>query len=269
MSNEPGTWPSGLMSTRSGHGEPMLFIHGIGHRRQMWNPVTPGLSSDFEVLTVDLPGFGESPGLPPSESPTVSTLADKVEAELDARGWQTAHLVGNSLGAWICLELARRGRARSVCALMPAGLWRTSRGIATLRNKALFAIWSAGAKIPLSDRIVKNRYVRTLALFGLFGRPWRIPCDEASADARNLRHCDFSRTMSAIDNQSFEGGSSIVVPVTVVIGGRDPLIRRGETDLGKVPPQTKVVVHRHLGHVPTWDDPELVQLIVREAACAG
>ena len=42
---------------------------------------------------------------------------------MDAAGFETAHLVGNSLGGWIVLELAARGRARSVSALAPAGGW--------------------------------------------------------------------------------------------------------------------------------------------------
>lgn len=46
---------------RAGHGEPLVLIHGIGHRRQAWAPVFPLLTPHRDVIAVDLPGFGESP----------------------------------------------------------------------------------------------------------------------------------------------------------------------------------------------------------------
>src|SRR5947209_14648532 len=42
---------------------------------------------------------------------------------MDAAGFETAHLAGNSLGGYVALKLAERGRARSVVALAPAGGW--------------------------------------------------------------------------------------------------------------------------------------------------
>ena len=50
-------------------------------------------------------------------------LVDAVEEAMDAAGWDTAHLVGNSMGGWIAAELAARGRARTVVATSPAGLY--------------------------------------------------------------------------------------------------------------------------------------------------
>ena len=50
-------------------------------------------------------------------------FADEIERQLDELGWQTAHIVGNSLGGWVSFELERRGRARSVTAIAPAGGW--------------------------------------------------------------------------------------------------------------------------------------------------
>jgi pimeloyl-ACP methyl ester carboxylesterase len=50
-------------------------------------------------------------------------LADHVEAAMDEAGWETAHIAGNSLGAYVALQLAGRDRARTVVALAPAGGW--------------------------------------------------------------------------------------------------------------------------------------------------
>ena len=43
---------------RSGSGEPLLLIHGIGSRWQMWEPVIGALAAHHEVIAIDLPGFG-------------------------------------------------------------------------------------------------------------------------------------------------------------------------------------------------------------------
>jgi pimeloyl-ACP methyl ester carboxylesterase len=50
-------------------------------------------------------------------------LADAVERAMDEAGFESAHMVGNSLGGWVALQLAARGRAETVVALAPAGGW--------------------------------------------------------------------------------------------------------------------------------------------------
>ncbi len=50
-------------------------------------------------------------------------LVDDMERRMDALGWDTAHIVGNSLGGWVAFELARRGRARTLTGIAPAGGW--------------------------------------------------------------------------------------------------------------------------------------------------
>lgn len=244
--------------SRTGRGAPMLLIHGIGHRHQMWDPVIPILAEHFDTVSIDLPGFGESDPLGDGDAPTPARLADRVELVMDELGWSSAHLVGNSLGGWLSLELARRGRATSVCALMPAGLWRSTGGTARVRRQVLFSLWTNGSRLPGAGFLLRRSLLRTIGLFGLFGRPWRIPPAVAADDARNLATCDFDRTMAALEGTRFGGGADVDVPITVVFGGRDPLIRAAETDLGELPSLVAVVAHKHLGHVPTWDDPELV-----------
>src|SRR5918998_1246787 len=101
---------------RGGVGEPLVLIHGVGHTWRGWKPMLPLLERDFDVLAVDLPGFGRSASLPAGTEPTPEALADAVERAMDAAGFGRAVLCGNSLGGWIALELARRGRAGPVVA---------------------------------------------------------------------------------------------------------------------------------------------------------
>ncbi len=81
------------------------------------------LAADFDVLAPDLPGFGASAPLPGDVAPTPRALAEAIAAWLDELEVESAHLVGNSLGGWIALELALMGRARTVTTLCAAGMW--------------------------------------------------------------------------------------------------------------------------------------------------
>ena len=73
------------------------------------------------MLAPTLPGHAGGPPL--AGEVTARLLADAVERAMDEAGFGTAHIVGNSLGGYVALQLAARGRAESVVALAPAGGW--------------------------------------------------------------------------------------------------------------------------------------------------
>jgi pimeloyl-ACP methyl ester carboxylesterase len=83
--------------------------------------VLPALEREHDVLAPTLAGHAGGPELdgPVDEG----VLADAVEAAMDEAGFETAHFAGNSLGGYMALHLAARGRARSVVALAPSGGW--------------------------------------------------------------------------------------------------------------------------------------------------
>ena len=86
-----------------------MVLHGVGATHHDFNGVHGPLSESFEVLSVDLPGHGESPSS--RVQPTVAALSDAIEAHLDAVASAAVHVLGNSLGGRLALELAIRGRA--------------------------------------------------------------------------------------------------------------------------------------------------------------
>ena len=113
-----------LSSSITGSGEPLLLIHGMGSASTAWKPIRPMLESKFKVITVDMPGHGETPyieGAPMDPN----SLALAVLNEMSDLGIENFHLVGNSLGGWVSLEMASTAptRIKSVTALAPAGLW--------------------------------------------------------------------------------------------------------------------------------------------------
>jgi pimeloyl-ACP methyl ester carboxylesterase len=98
-----------LTQYRGGGGRPLVLLHGLGLSWRSWRPVLPALEARHDVTALDLPGFGASAPLDRGVRPTPRALADAVAGELDRLGLDAPIVVGNSLGGWIALELARAG----------------------------------------------------------------------------------------------------------------------------------------------------------------
>src|SRR5689334_20732089 len=113
-----------LAHDRTGRGEPLVLLHGQGFSRRVWDPIIDLLAADRDVIAVDLPGHGDSPRQPKGTGSAPHDLAVAVAELLDELDLPTAHVAGNSSGGWVALELGKMGRARTVTALAPAGLWR-------------------------------------------------------------------------------------------------------------------------------------------------
>ena len=106
---------------RGGEGPPLVLLHGFTGSWRVWDRVLPALEREHEVLAPTLPGHAGGPPLAGALSQ--ATVPDAIEAAMDAAGFETAHIAGNSLGGYVALQLAARGRAQSVVAFAPAGGW--------------------------------------------------------------------------------------------------------------------------------------------------
>ncbi len=108
-------------SHRGGRGTPLVCLHGFTDTWRTWELVLPALERRHDVLAPTLPGHAGGPPITGEVSGTL--LVEAVERAMDEAGFETAHVAGNSLGGYIALQLAARGRAESVVALAPAGGW--------------------------------------------------------------------------------------------------------------------------------------------------
>jgi pimeloyl-ACP methyl ester carboxylesterase len=106
---------------RGGSGPPLVCLHGFTGTWRVWELVVPMLERRHELLVPTLAGHAGGPPVGGAVSDAV--LADAVEQAMDESGFETAHIVGNSLGGYVALQLAARGRAISVVAFAPAGGW--------------------------------------------------------------------------------------------------------------------------------------------------
>ncbi|MGY1914679.1 alpha/beta fold hydrolase [Blastococcus sp. SYSU DS0973] len=240
----------------------------MGSSHRDFTAVVPALAERFDVLNVDLPGTGRSPHLP--ERPTVAALTDAVERTLDEAGLQRVHVLGNSLGARLALELARRGRARSVVAIGPSGLNVLPERVVQGSGMALARVVMRTAQ-PLVEPLSRSAVGRAAMLFPLKARPWATRRDEAIgaregfADSR-----DYWRILLwALLLDVPRGMDRIGCPVTLVQGAAD-WISSGQT-VRYLPwiPGSRFRPLLAAGHAPHSDRPGTIVRIVEQTAARG
>lgn len=116
---------AGALSTiEAGSGEPVLLLHGLGATKASFLPTLEALASSYRAVAVDLPGFGDSnkPLFQPYDAPF---FARAVTSLLDALELESAHVVGNSMGGRVALELglSHPGRVDRLVLLAPSMPW--------------------------------------------------------------------------------------------------------------------------------------------------
>lgn len=250
-------------------GEPLVLIHGFSATRNVWEPVREALGRGHEVLAVNLAGHVGGPEIPDGTEVSVGALVDAVERDMDQAGLRTAHLVGNSLGGWIALELAKRGRARSVVAIAPAGGWEQgTRDEARLRAMFTRSHKLSSRMLPRVERMMRRPRLRRLLLSQVAARGDRMPAAAAAQMVRDSVECSvYFDLMDALNRdgppRSFDG---VDVPVLLVWGTRDRILppKRYSERLRRMIPDAEWTELKGLGHVPMSDDPELVARTISE-----
>ena len=98
---------------------PLIFIHGVGMRGDVWSPQVEYFSNDYQVITYDFLGHGESP-LPPEE-PVLDNYVEQLNNLLKHLGLSLISLVGHSMGALISVAFALK-YPEKVKALVPINI---------------------------------------------------------------------------------------------------------------------------------------------------
>ncbi len=120
---------AGALSTiEAGTGEPVLLLHGLGATKASFLPTIDALSPSFRAIGVDLPGFGDS-DKPLFGAYDPPYFARAMTALLDALELDSAHVVGNSMGGRVALELglSHPDRIERLVLLAPSLAWLRSR----------------------------------------------------------------------------------------------------------------------------------------------
>ena len=247
---------------RGGSGEPLVLIHGFSCSRRVWDPLLAELERSFDVLAVSLAGHVDGPAF--GAAPVcVPSLVDAVERDLDAAGFETAHLVGNSLGGWIAFELAIRGRARSVVALSPAGGWEAG----TPDERRLRPLFTrlhrlSKASLPWVDTIMRRPRLRRQALREGIAHGERVPPPAAAQIIRDSLGCSvyFELMAAILRDGPIRTLDGVECPVLIAWGTRDrilPVVRYSRR-FREMLPDAEWVALPGAGHIPMSDEPELI-----------
>ncbi|UGS34547.1 alpha/beta fold hydrolase [Capillimicrobium parvum] len=246
-----------------GAGTPLLALHGFTDTWRAWTPVLPALEEHHEVLAPTLPGhYGGSP-FPDGVEMTVEAGCDLLEERMDEEGWGVAHIVGSSYGGWLALELAARGRARSVVGVCPAGGWepRSREGEAVYRYfiQTHHLLKATGR---MAHALAARRRLKWISLHDVVAHPERVPPRAALDMIEGAAGCSVVNEGIALARRDGAFGElgAIDCPVRILYGERDRLIRwpGHYLRLLRLLPDAEFLALPDAGHLPMWDDPELV-----------
>lgn len=255
---------------RAGRGEPVVLLHGFTGTWHHWRPVLGELAARYEVIAPTLAGHAGGPPLELAESSTIARAADHLEGHLDDLGVTTAHFVGNSMGGALSLELAKRGRARSVVALSPGAVWEIG-SAEPARIAAFFArqVRLTRATAGQADRLLARPGARRLALRDIMRHGELVaPADAVDLMRTSVRCQVIDEVLTALraGEAHLDGLDQIRSPTRVAWAQHDrilPMALHAPRARREIPGLDYVVMPG-VGHVPMWDDSRLVVRTITE-----
>jgi pimeloyl-ACP methyl ester carboxylesterase len=257
---------------RAGTGSPLLLLHGVGAIWRAWSPVLPFVEPLHDVIVPTLAGHGGGPTLDSQVAPSIQALSDNIEDELDRLGLQKVHIAGNSLGGWVGIELARRGRALSLVLFSPAGAWRSQRAINLRATGIRLSLGALGRYASRADAIAASSLLRWSLLAAQVAHPNRVPPEALAAYIRAggaapvvaplLRELPLRQVQPLPVDRDY--------PVRLVWGDRDrvlPFDGFGAAMLERIP-GAELIRLQGVGHVPMSDDPAGVAELILQVTTA-
>lgn len=258
-----------------GSGEPVLLLHPFLCSQNVWRTVAQQLAGPgphegrYEVFAPTMLGHH---GGPPAGTWFLDTaaLVDDVERRMDALGWGTAHVVGNSLGGWAAFELERRGRARTLTGIAPAGGW--PQHAATKYETVLKFLLGGPALLAarlIGPRILDLPGVRRLATLPVSGPadgPSHPDLVELIEDATHCR-AYFALLVKTLRLPGLLELANVAAPTHLVLCEKDrvfPSPRGNRYFLTHLPSTTKVTRLPGLGHIPMLEAPGRVAELIAD-----
>ncbi|MDX1504864.1 MAG: alpha/beta fold hydrolase [Spongiibacter sp.] len=252
---------------------PVLLLHGATSLHDIWSPLLPLFSATQPVIAMPLPGHLEGEPVALDRPVTIERLADDIIAIMARQGVYSAHVVGNSLGGWLALELARKGFAASVTAFSPAGSWPDERAFLRIARAMVFACRVFPLLRPLMTPLMRLTAVRKLLFSSQMKYGERVSVAEAQRMLLGVCHCPVIPPLIA----SFGNGGGLKpmppldIPVHIVWSGEDRVLPREVfmPPMQQALPWAAYSILEDAGHVPMYDQPDaMVAIIERSIAMA-
>lgn len=212
-----------------GQGEPIILIHGLSGSTRWWVRNVPALSEHYQVYLLDLPGFGTMRRI--RQRFILDEVAAGIVSWMQAIGIKQAHLVGHSMGGYICLWIAAHHPELIKCLVLvsPAGIPRV---------RSLY-----GYALPLlvAVRYFKPSFYPILISDALRAGPLTL-----------LRATQDLLTKDIRDNLN-----DITAPILLVWGEHDSLVPPALGDILRQELQhARLLILKKAGHISMYDQPE-------------
>jgi 3-oxoadipate enol-lactonase len=235
----------GIIEQGNGDAPPILFLHGVGSDKSVWQPQLDHFGQSRRAIALDYPGYGESEY---REGATRDDFAAAMLAAMDALGVERAHLCGLSLGGVIAISMHEAAPERMASlviadsfAVHPEGLAIHDRSVAASRAMSMGELAAA----------------RTGALLG------KAASDKLKAE--------IIATMSAIDPAAYRLGAAAVwladqrdraarirVPTLVLVGDEDAITTPSlSEELARLIRGARLEILNGAGHLANAEQPEM------------
>ena len=247
----------------------LLLLHPSFFSRHAWLPAARHLRSSFEILAPTLAGHTGGPSFPAGVRPGIASIADQLERELDSAGWDTTHIAGCSYGGLLALELARRGRARSVFAIAPGGDYQRVGAVARARIAALLTVNRPAARALRSQatRLCSTGFGRWLSFRQVSAHPGRLAPELAAELFRAIADCpDYKEILRASLRDDPPELGEIDCPVLVAWPQHDRLLplRGYARPLLRDLPAYDLRPLKDVGHAAMLDDPQGIATLIQD-----
>lgn len=254
-----------------GTGEPIVLLHPFLCSQNVWRTVADQLADTgrFEVFAPTMVGHHGGP-----KSPTwllhTEVLVDDIERRMDQLGWETAHIVGNSLGGWTAFELERRGRARTLTAIAPAGGW-PHHSLSKYETVLKFIL---GGPALIAARLLGPRILNVPGARRLATLPVSGPADGPSqsdllALVEDATHCSayLQLLVKTLRMPGLLELASLGAPTQLVLCEKDrvfPTPRGNRYFLTHLPDEAKVIRLDGVGHIPMLEAPGIITELIAD-----
>ena len=222
-----------------------------------WADVIPLLTDHHEIIAPNAVGHRGGPQLTGEAS--IGSLTDQTERLLDARGLGRVHIAGNSMGGWMAIELARRGRALTVCAFSPAGFWTPGASDETHATNMVRRTRRRVRMVrPVAPALLRFGRMRRLAMRDSAEHGDRLTTAQALDAVLDVASCPASEDILET-SESVAPLDLLPCPITLAWSANDRILPPevyGATARERLP-HAKYVLLPEVGHIPMVDDPRL------------
>lgn len=232
--------------------------------QNVWKGVAPLIAETgrYEVFAPTM--LGHNGGPRGSFFLHSGALADDVERRMDALGWDTAHIVGNSLGGWIAFELERRGRARTLTGIAPAGGWRHLSPVKfEIVGKFLAGMPLWLLTLALGPRVLRLPLSRKLASLPVSATADSLSDEDLRQIIDDVSHCPayYQLLLKSLMLPGLLEMADGSAPTHLVICEKDRVLphpRFTRHFTSQLPKDTQITHLDGVGHIPMFEAPRRV-----------